>query len=104
MKLNPESTTVVHCAGGNPGEEKSWPYGIKDAAGDQKRIFRAQEKDKNEKQSTWMIHFDLLTSTAIIGTEFVFLKNHLVINILYIGQVEIRLSDEKRGICRIDLV
>jgi hypothetical protein len=56
VKLNPESTTVVHCAGGNPGEEKSWPYGIKDAAGDQKRIFRAQEKDKNEKQSTWMIH------------------------------------------------
>ena len=58
VKLNPESTTVVHCAGGNPGEEKSWPYGIKDAASNQKRIYFGpkKKKDKNEKQSTWMIH------------------------------------------------
>jgi hypothetical protein len=52
VKLNPESTTVVHCAGGSPGEEKSWPYGIKDAASNQKRTFQAKKKGKNEKQST----------------------------------------------------
>ncbi len=46
---------------------------------------------------------DKLTGTTIVGAELIFFKNHLVINVLYIREVEVWLCDEERGLGCVNL-
>jgi len=46
---------------------------------------------------------DKLTSTTIVGAELVLLKNHLIVNFLYVWEVEVWFCDEERGLGCVNL-
>lgn len=44
-----------------------------------------------------------VTCAAMVGMELVFLEYELVVDVLYVGKVEIGLGDEQAGLWRVDL-
>lgn len=93
MKLNPESTMTAHSGVLSPSAVKRDPYEIMAAAG-RKRSMSVAPSIQGGAQ---------LTCASMIRLEFVFFEHKLVVNILDIGEVEVRFGDDERRLWRVHL-
>jgi len=89
VKLKPESMINMHSGGGGGsplgvlcGAVNNEPWGVSDAA-----IYEGV----NPKRVSFEMR-NARTGTPVVGLEFVFLKDELVIDALDLGEVEIRFS------------